>query len=95
MTVRTIAERFRVPHTFNPDLSPATAAVAVLGALARIFLGSVLFALWGVSTALMWTAIGNPLWGWVAVVLMVGLFVAALGALMLGISSVVRALSPK
>ena len=84
-----------MPHSFPPDLTPAAACIAIMGALARIFLGSMLFAVWGVSTALLWNAIGNSWWGWAAVVLMILLFLAALAALMLAISSAVRALSPK
>ena len=95
MKARSIAERFGVPHTFNPDLTPAAAVVALLGALARIVLGSLLFALWGVSTAMVWNAAGSPLWEWVSLVLMILLFLAAPAALMIAISSAVRALSPK
>ena len=47
---RTLA-RFGTPRTFNPDLTFPEACVAVTGALARIFLGSLLFAICG---ALMW-----------------------------------------
>ncbi|MEO8659868.1 MAG: hypothetical protein ABI693_15470 [Bryobacteraceae bacterium] len=95
MRVRSIAERFSTPHSFNPDLTPAAAAVAVVGALTRIVLGSLLFALWGVSAALLWNAIPNPFWEWTALVFMVLLFLVALAALMIAISAAVKALTPK
>jgi hypothetical protein len=90
---RSIAERFAVPHAFSPDLTPATAAVAVLGALARIFLGSLLFALWGISSALAWNAIGSHFWRSAALVPLVLGFLLSLAALMMGIASVVRRFS--
>ncbi|HTB14628.1 MAG TPA: hypothetical protein VK752_23815 [Bryobacteraceae bacterium] len=45
-------EQFALPHQFTPRLSLYGAFIAVTGALARIFLGSLVGALWGVA---IWT----------------------------------------
>jgi hypothetical protein len=49
-------EQFALPHQFTPRLSLLGAVVAVMGALARIFLGSLIGALWGVQ---IWIAIAS------------------------------------
>jgi hypothetical protein len=41
-------EQFAVPHQFQPRLSLFGATVAITAALTRIFLGSLIGALWGV-----------------------------------------------
>jgi hypothetical protein len=92
---RSIAERFAVPHSFAPDLTPAAAMVAVAGALARILLGSALFAIWGVWSAMAWNAIPNHFWRAAAVPFLFLLFLLFLAGLMTAISAAVRALSPE
>jgi|ERR1700722_10336750 hypothetical protein len=42
-------EQFAVPHQFTPRLSLYGALIAVTGAMARILLGSLIAALWGVQ----------------------------------------------
>ena len=59
---RSIAQRFAVPHSFAPDLSFPEAMVRVAAALARILLGSTLFAFWGVFSARAWAAIPGHFW---------------------------------
>jgi hypothetical protein len=44
---RSSYERFAIPNTFKPHLSPAEAAISAIGAFLRILLGSILFAVWG------------------------------------------------
>jgi len=43
-------ERLAIPHTFQPRLSVAAAAVAAIMATLRIVLGCLLFAVWGAYT---------------------------------------------
>lgn len=92
---RSIADRFAVPHSFPPDLTISQALVAVGGALVRICLGSLLFALWGVSSALTWSAIPNPLLRAAALAPILLLFLLTLLALLAGVTAVVKKLSPK
>ena len=91
---QSISERFALPYSFYPELSPAAALVGFLGALARIFLGSLLFAVLGVYTALAWKAIGSQFWGGVALILLVALFFLLFKALMTAISTAVTVLTP-
>jgi hypothetical protein len=42
-------EKFALPHQFSPRLSFYGAFIAIAGALARILLGSLIAALWGVQ----------------------------------------------
>jgi hypothetical protein len=79
-------ERFAIPHTFAPRLSLLDAVVFSLTALARIFLGSLLFALWGVCALTAWTAIHNPLLRVLAVTPLVLAFLLTLALTMIGIT---------
>ncbi len=90
---RSLAERFAIPHVFRPNLTPMQALVSVAGALARILLGSVLFAFWGTGAALAWSALPNLFLRILVLVPLVVLFLVAITALMLGISAVVRKVS--
>lgn len=94
MEHRSISERFGIPHSFPPDLSVGEAIVAALGALARIFLGSLLFAVWGVYSIRSFDAIPSHFWRVVILIPLFLLFACSLGALMLAISAVVRRVSP-
>ncbi len=92
---RSLAQRFAVPHSFGPDLSLPEAMIRVAAALARILLGSSLFAVWGVFSARAWAAIPSDFWRAAAALPLVLLFLIPFTALMAGISSLVRAISPK
>ena len=59
---RSTLERFATPHTFNPALSLSEALVAVAVAFTRIFLGSLLFAIYGVYAFVAWIAIKSFFW---------------------------------
>ena len=92
---RSIAQRFAVPHSFAPDLSLPEALLRVAAALARILLGSLLFALWGVFSARVWAAVPSQFWRGAAILPLAILFLVPFTALMAGISTLVRAVSPK
>ena len=91
---RSLAERFAIPHAFPPDLSLPEVLIRVIAALARILLGSTLFALWGVSSARVWNAIPGQFWRAAAILPLALLLIVPLTALMAGISAAVKALSP-
>jgi hypothetical protein len=92
---RSLAQRFAVPHSFAPDLSIPEAMIRVAAALARILLGSLLFALWGVFTARVWAAVPGYFWRGAAILPLALLFLMPFIALMAAISALVRAVSPK
>src|ERR1700730_5221904 len=81
---RSLAERFAVPHAFPPDLSFPEVLIRVSAALARILLGSSLFALWGVGSARAWNAIPSHFWRATAILPLLLLFVIPLTGLMAG-----------
>jgi hypothetical protein len=88
-------ERFAIPHTFKPSLSFADALVAVAGAFLRIFLGSLLFAVWGTYTMFAWSRIGNYFLKVLMAAPMILLFLLSFGLLMRAIAAMVRTLSPR
>jgi hypothetical protein len=92
---RSIAQRFAIPHSFPPDLSFPEVLIRVFAALARILLGSTLFALWGVASARAWSAIPSHFWRIPAVLTFALLFLIALTALMLAVSALVKSASQK
>jgi len=92
---RTIAQRFAIPHDFPPNLSLPEALIRVAGAMARILLGSLLFAVWGVWSARTWDAITGNFLRAAAILPLALLFLVPFTALMAGISAVVKAVTPK
>jgi len=90
-----VGEAFGVPHTFNPNLSLLQALFAVAVAFSRIFLGSLLFALWGVAAWMAYAAVGNPALRIIVVIPIVLLFLLTLLTLMLGISSLAEWLTSR
>ena len=78
-------ERFRTPRTFNPNMSFPEACVAVSGALARIFLGSMLFGVCGGLAWFSWANIPNSWARFSAVLLLTVMFLVSFTALMIGI----------
>lgn len=83
---RSSYERFAIPYTFKPRLSVLEATCAAAIAFLRIFLGSLLFAVWGVYTLLAWSTIHNLFWRIATVAAMGALFLLCLALLMRGIS---------
>src|SRR5271155_1432193 len=90
---RTLAKRFAVPHNFPPDLSLPEALIRVAAAMARILLGSLLFAVWGVWSTRAWDAIPGQYWRAAAILPLVLLFLIPFTALMAGISAMVRVIT--
>jgi len=94
-TDRSEYERFALPYAFKPRLSLLEAVIAATGAFLRILLGSLLFAFWGVYTLMAWSSIPNSVLRVAAMLPLVGLFLLTFALLMLGISVLVRTVSPK
>jgi len=92
---RTIAQRFAIPHDFPPNLSLPEALIRVAAAMARILLGSLLFAVWGVWSAGAWDAIPGHFLRAAAILPLALLFLIPFTALMAGISAMVKAVTPK
>jgi|HubBroStandDraft_6_1064221.scaffolds.fasta_scaffold763859_2 hypothetical protein len=92
---RNLADHFAIPHDFPPDLTLKEALVRVGGALVRILVGSLLFALWGVASALAWNTIPNPFLRVLALLPLLAVFLVAMTAVMLGVTAVVKKISPK
>ena len=83
---RSSYERFAIPYTFKPQLSVLEATCAATITFLRIFLGSLLFAVWGVYTLLAWSAIHNLFLRIGAVAVMGALFLLCLALLIWAIS---------
>lgn|SRR5215472_1022419 len=92
---RSAYERFAIPYTFKPQLSFVEALVAVATSLLRIFLGSLLFAIWGTYSLLAWTAVRNYFWRAAALLPLFVLFLLSFAMLMLAISALARTFSPR
>jgi hypothetical protein len=92
---RSVYERFAIPHTFKPQLSPLEALVSVLGAFLRILLGSILFGFSGAYTILAWNSIPNVFLRVLVVLVLILIFIVSFVFLMLAISALVRMLWPK
>jgi hypothetical protein len=85
-------ERYATPYLFAPRLSLAGAAVAVAGAVARIFLGALLFAVWAAYSFAAGQALGNPVARLLLAVVSLAGFLAAFAILMIAISWLVKKL---
>jgi hypothetical protein len=92
---RSAYERFAIPYAFKPQLSFAEAVLAAAGSFLRIFLGSLLFAIWGTYSLETWAAIRSYFWRFAALLPLFVLFVLSFAVLMLAISALVRTFSPK
>ena len=86
-------ERFAIPFTFKPQLSFPEALVATAGALLRILLGSLLFAVWGTYSLVVWAAIRNPFWRISVQLPLFLLFLVSFSLLMQAIAALVRTIS--
>jgi hypothetical protein len=83
-------QRFAIPHMFQPSLTPSQAFTAALRTFLRIFLGSMLFGVWGAYALLAWTSIHNPFLRMAAMIPMVALFLVLLGGLLIGTTLLLR-----
>ena len=92
---RSAYERFAIPYSFKPRLSLAEAAFAAGGAALRIFLGSLLFAVWGTYSFLACRAVPNIFLRSIVALFLLVLFVVLLAALMLAISGLGRMIWPR
>jgi hypothetical protein len=88
-------ERFPLPHVFSPNLSVSEAAWAAMGAFTRIFLGSLLFAFWGVSSALVWNSMESHFWKAVITVPLALVLLVSMGGLMLAITAIGNLITPR
>ena len=91
---KSVFARLAVPHSFNPDMGPVEALLAVVGTLVRIFGACILFALWGGFSAWAWSAIGSHFWRMAAAAPLVLVFPAALAAFMMTVTAVGRRIGP-
>ena len=87
VTGNSLYERLPVPYVFRPLMSVADASVAAVTIFTRIFLGCLLFAVWGTYTMFAWSSIPSHFWRTTAMLPLAILFVFLLGLLMLGISA--------
>ncbi len=85
-------QRLAIPHSFKPELSFSEAMIAAFGAFLRIFLGSILFGVYGWNALVRWNAIGSTFWKVVAAPPIILLFLVLLVLLMAAISAMVRKL---
>ena len=85
-------ERLAIPFTFKPRMSLFEATLSVMAALARIILGSLLFAVCGTLIWMTAAAISNPFLRALAVAPMVLIFLVLMALLMIGIGLLLRRL---
>jgi hypothetical protein len=81
-------ERFALPHDFKPRLSFSEAVVSVATTLTRIFLGSLLFAVWGTYSFLAWNTIHGTFLRAMVLLPLLLLFFLFFALLMIAISAI-------
>jgi hypothetical protein len=87
---RSSYERFAIPYTFKPRLSVRQAVIAAGGALLRIVLGSLLFAIWGTYSFLTWSTVPNLFLRFTLLLVMLALFAFLMALLLVGVSALLR-----
>jgi hypothetical protein len=92
---RGVYERFALPHVFKPRLSLYEACVAVAAGLARIFLGSLIFAVWGSYSWKVWTIIPNTVLRVIVLLSMLLMFLLFFAMAMISITAMARAVTRK
>jgi hypothetical protein len=90
---RTGTQRLAIPHTFNEALAVPDAIFAVIQAMVRIFLGCLLFAMWGTLAMWLWSEIASVFLRFLVLVPVLVLFLFSFLALMAGISTMTKAVS--
>jgi hypothetical protein len=88
-------QRLAIPHSFKPQLSVGEAVIAAGGALLRIVLGSLLFAIWGTYSFLTWSTVQNPFLRFPLLLAMLALFAFLMALLLVGISALLRMVWPR
>lgn len=83
-------ERFRVPYQYQPQTTVAGAGYFALVALIRIFLGSLLFAVWGASIWMVCATFHNLTVRIALVIPLAAGLVITMALLMIGISVCAR-----
>jgi ABC-type Fe3+ transport system permease subunit len=94
VNVHSPLEQFALPHQFTPRLSLFGACVAIAGAMARILIGSLIGALWGVR---IWLAVASNhsiVWKSLVVSLLAAGLAASLTALMWAVQKATMKLDP-
>jgi hypothetical protein len=90
-----VVERFGIPYIFRPNLTLGEAAVATVGTFCRLFFGWVLFAFFGVATWIAWERLPNLFFRIAATIPLAIVFVAILGAMMIGMALLEEWLLPR
>jgi hypothetical protein len=91
---RPMYQRLAIPYSFKPELSVPEAMVAAIGAFLRIFLGSILFGVYGWNALVLWNSIRSLFWRVVAIPPLILVFLVLFAALMAAITAMVRKLTP-
>jgi hypothetical protein len=94
LDVQSPLEQFAVPYQFTPRLSLYGACIAVAGALARIILGSLLGALWGVRIWLAVASVHSIVWKSLVIFALAAGLAASLSALMWAVEKATMKLHP-
>jgi len=92
---RSAFHRMPIPHTFKPRLSFSEAFIAVAGAFLRIFLGSLLFAVWGAYSLAAWSAKHGYFWRAAVLLPLLAAFLMSFALMLIAIGTLVRACSPR
>ena len=87
--------RFAIPYSFKPELSVGHAVIFTLAAFMRIFLGSILFAVYGWNALVRWNSIQSPVGRVVAIPPLLLVFLVLFALLMAAISALVRRILSK
>ena len=87
-------EKFAVPHQFTPHLSVYGAFIAISAALTRIFLGSLIAALWGVRIWLAVASTHSTVWKSLVILALASGLAASLTALMWAVQKATMKLNP-
>lgn len=88
-------ERFAVPYVFSPRLRVVDAIRFALGALARIFLGSLTFALWGTGALIALSTIHPRFLSYLVATAMLAGFLVSLALVLIAITLLGKALNRK
>jgi hypothetical protein len=91
---RPMYQRLSIPYSFKPELSFPEAIIAAMGAFLRIFLGSILFGVYGWNALVLWNSIRSPFWKVAAIPPLILVFLVLFAALMAAITAMVRKLMP-
>ena len=94
LEVHSPLQQFALPHQFTPRLSIYSACVAIAGAMARILLGSLIGAVWGVRIWLAAASAHSTVWKSLIIFLLTAGLAASLAALMWAVRKATMKLDP-